>query len=84
MILKEELSELAMKNVRLAVEFLTLPEPGPTGMDQAEFLISTNKGEDLRPLVKIASGGELSRIMLALRTVLKSENMPEITGFRRS
>ena len=76
-----ELSELAMKNVRFAVEFLTLPEPGPTGMDQVEFLISTNKGEDPRPLVKIASGGELSRIMLALRTVLKSENMPKSLVF---
>ena len=69
-----ELSELAMKNVRFAVEFDSLPEPGPDGMDQLEFLISTNKGEEPRPLAKIASGGELSRIMLALRTVLKSEN----------
>jgi DNA repair protein RecN (Recombination protein N) len=73
--IEKELSELAMKNVRFAVDFKNLPEPGPDGMDQLEFLISTNKGEDPRPLVKIASGGELSRIMLALRTVLKSENM---------
>jgi len=45
------------------VEFL------PTGLDQVEFLISTNPGEPLKPLSKIASGGELSRIMLALKSI---------------
>jgi DNA repair protein RecN (Recombination protein N) len=40
------------------------------GIDRADFMISANPGEDLRPLEKVASGGELSRIMLALRTVL--------------
>jgi len=43
---------------------------GPRGADKVEFLISPNPGEDLRPLAKIASGGELSRIMLALKTLL--------------
>jgi len=47
------------------------------GMDQAEFFLSTNPGEDLRPLNKIASGGEISRIMLALKTILaKSDRLP--------
>lgn len=43
---------------------------GPDGMDRAEFVIAPNVGEELRPLAKIASGGELSRIMLALKTIL--------------
>ena len=45
-------------------------EGGPKGMDEIELLISPNLGEDLRPLERIASGGELSRLMLALKTVL--------------
>lgn len=65
----EELSFLNMPNVRLEVKRskgkLTL-----SGMDSIEFLISANKGESPKPLAKIASGGELSRIMLALKTVL--------------
>ena len=44
------------------------------GKDLAEFLISTNPGEPLRPLAKIASGGELSRIMLAIKTVLADKD----------
>lgn len=79
--IEKELSELAMKNVRFAVKFEALAEPGLHGMDQVEFLISTNKGEDPRPLIKIASGGELSRIMLALRTVLKSEKVTKSLVF---
>ncbi len=47
------------------------------GIDEAEFLISTNPGEELKPLVKIASGGEISRIMLALKTLLaEKDNIP--------
>ena len=44
------------------------------GYDDVEFMISTNPGEDLRPLEKIASGGELSRIMLALKTVVADKD----------
>ncbi|PIE97991.1 MAG: DNA repair protein RecN [Treponema sp.] len=47
---------------------------GPYGFDNIEFLISPNLGEPLKPLVKIASGGELSRVMLALKTVLVTDN----------
>ncbi len=47
------------------------------GYDEVEFLISTNLGEDLKPLSKVASGGEVSRIMLALKTVLaKNDKLP--------
>ncbi len=50
---------------------------GPTGRDQVEFLLSSNVGEPLRPLARIASGGELSRIMLALKTVLaETDHVP--------
>jgi len=50
---------------------------GPQGYDQVEFMISANPGEPLRPLRQIASGGELSRVMLALKTVLaESDNIP--------
>jgi DNA repair protein RecN (Recombination protein N) len=50
---------------------------GPTGRDRIEFLLSSNMGEPPRPLTRIASGGELSRIMLALKTVLAdSDHVP--------
>ncbi len=49
----------------------------PRGIDKVEFFLSTNVGEDLKPLVKVASGGEVSRVMLALKTILaKSERLP--------
>ena len=50
---------------------------GIFGMDDVEFLLSTNPGEDLRPLARVASGGEVSRVMLAMKTILaKSERLP--------
>jgi DNA repair protein RecN (Recombination protein N) len=50
---------------------------GPLGLDDVEFLLSTNPGEDPKPLAKIASGGEISRVMLALKSILaKSERLP--------
>ena len=54
---------------------------GPDGYDQASFMISTNPGEDLRPLAQIASGRELSRIMLALKTVLADRDEIETLIF---
>lgn len=60
--------------VKLSKEFF---EATPRGIDFVEFLISTNLGEDPKPLAKVASGGEVSRIMLALKTILaKSERLP--------
>jgi len=67
------LAELAMERTRFEVRFTdTAPsEDGWTerGIDQAEFYVSPNPGEDLRPLSRIVSGGELSRVMLALKTM---------------
>jgi DNA repair protein RecN (Recombination protein N) len=70
--LEAALSELAMPKSRVHVEIDRLDDPGRwtrDGIDRIEFLLSPNPGEELRPLARIASGGELSRIMLALRTI---------------
>ena len=69
--LERALADLAMAKTRCEVRFADAGgEEGwsERGMDEAEFYISPNPGEDLRPLARIASGGELSRIMLALKT----------------
>jgi DNA repair protein RecN (Recombination protein N) len=78
--IEKEISLLGMKRARFEVKIvsgspLTLdPERvRESGLDDVEFLISPNPGEELRPLRKIASGGELSRIMLALKTVGKEK-----------
>lgn len=67
--LLEQLAQLAMGNTRFAVQF-TDKAPGLQGMDQVEFFMSANPGQPLRELSEIASGGEMSRIMLAFKTVL--------------
>lgn len=66
---EEELKFLNMPDVRLEVK-LERGKLTSTGMDTAEFLISANRGEEPKAVAKIASGGELSRIMLALKSVL--------------
>ena len=68
--IREHLQDLNFLNVEFEMSFEELPEYTAQGRDSAEFLISTNPGEPLRPLMKIASGGELSRMMLAIKTVL--------------
>jgi DNA repair protein RecN (Recombination protein N) len=62
-----ELVSLAMKGTQVKVEFREAA-PAAHGMDELQFLVSANVGEELRPLDKVASGGELSRIALALKT----------------
>jgi len=72
----EELIFLDMPNVRLFFA-LTSEKVTITGMDGVEIMISVNKGEEPKPLTKIASGGELSRIMLAIKAVLaESDSIP--------
>ncbi|MCI8803240.1 MAG: DNA repair protein RecN [Oscillibacter sp.] len=70
--IQKELRDLDMNRVRFAIEF-TEKEPGPDGCDVVRFLMSANAGEDLKPISKIASGGELARIMLALKNVLAEQ-----------
>lgn len=66
----EQLKLLAMTNANLSVSLLPLTDkPGPNGLEDVEFLISTNPGQAPRPLAKIASGGELSRISLAIQVI---------------
>jgi DNA repair protein RecN (Recombination protein N) len=75
---REELAGLGMEKTRFEIQFENEAPTGsgalggPRGMDSVEFMISPNPGEDLRPLEATASGGELSRFMLALRTVAGS------------
>ncbi|MCL2638616.1 MAG: DNA repair protein RecN [Oscillospiraceae bacterium] len=72
----DELIELDMPNVRLFFA-LTQEKVTVSGMDGVEIMISVNKGEEPKPLAKIASGGELSRIMLAIKAVLaESDSTP--------
>ena len=71
--IEEELRQLDMTKVRFQTEFSTKPGKlglDDTGMDEVRFLMSANVGEHLKPIAKVASGGELSRIMLALKNVL--------------
>lgn len=71
--LEAQLAELAMEQTRFEVRFAPGPpaETGWTadGFDEAEFFVSPNPGEELRPLTRIVSGGELSRVMLAIKTL---------------
>jgi len=69
----QQLKSLYMEKTVFNVNFLEQSQKFyPNGMDQVEFYISTNPGEPPKPLTKIASGGELSRIMLALKTIFSS------------
>ena len=74
---QEELRQLDMPKVRFETEFLPcVGEDGMdmTGMDQVQFLMSANVGEALKPIQKVVSGGELARIMLALKNVLAEDD----------
>lgn len=91
--LEAELGDLNMKHTRFVTSFEPAELPakkklddaelrlGPTGFDTVEFLLAPNAGEEPRPLAKIASGGELSRIMLAFKTVLVARDSVETYVF---
>lgn len=66
----KELDQLNMHNVNFKVDIKELDHITSDGLDNIEFLISTNIGQDLKPLSKIASGGEMSRIMLGFKSIL--------------
>lgn len=69
-VVERELKSLAMPHAQFAIQWTDVAPGSASGIDRPELLISANPGEEPRPLEKIASGGELSRVMLALRTVL--------------
>ncbi len=80
--LRKEFQMLALEKMELSVRFAprdvevkkgSIPSShGPEGLDHVQFLIAPNKGEEMRPLSKIASGGELSRVMLAIRSLCEA------------
>ncbi|MDO5382592.1 MAG: DNA repair protein RecN [Eubacteriales bacterium] len=70
----KELRELNFLDVRFSIKINNKENFNNNGIDDISFYISTNPGEDLRPLSKIASGGELSRIMLAIKTVMAGKD----------
>ena len=78
-----ELKDLEMKSAKfnIKVEMSQTKEFNKNGLDKIEFLISTNKGEEEKPLIKIASGGEMSRIMLAIKTVLSHVDQVPVLVF---
>ncbi len=82
----DELAALGMADARFEVAFsedkpLDLDGIGPRGADQPEFLFSANPGEPVRPLARIASGGELSRLLLAMKTILAQRDQVETVIF---
>ena len=77
--IEEILSELSMKDTKIKIEISASDEFKSNGMDNLDFLISSNKGKSFGEIKQIASGGELSRIMLAVKTVLsKYKKLPSI------
>ena len=77
----EALKDLNFLDVVFEMRFDVLSNYTANGYDDAEFMISTNPGEPVRPLGKVASGGELSRIMLAIKTVLADQDEVETLIF---
>ena len=77
----KELGDLEFANSEFRIEISRLDEIGPLGFDKVEFLISTNPGDPLMPLTKIASGGEISRIMLAFKHIIGETDRVETMIF---
>ncbi len=75
------LKELNMEKVLFEVRLTPLESYKPTGTYDAEFMVRTNVGEEIKPLSKIASGGELSRIMLAIKSVLRDTDSVKTSVF---
>ena len=86
-VIVDELHQLGMEKARFETHIVSASfsenkeEISTKGIDQVEFMLTVNPGQDIRSLVKVASGGELSRIMLALKTVLTSLDSIEILIF---
>ena len=77
--IQRELADLNFRDAIVSISVSPLDEPTAEGADKVEFLISTNRGEPLKPLAKIVSGGETSRIMLAFKNIISScDNIPTL------
>lgn len=81
--INQELQDLEMKNakIKINVQFDENKQYNKNGLDTVEFLIKTNIGEEEKPLIKIASGGEMSRIMLAIKNVLSNVDIVPVLVF---
>jgi DNA repair protein RecN (Recombination protein N) len=79
--IEQELAEVNMKGARLVVELSALPELATSGSERGEFLLSSNRGEALRPLRQVASGGELSRLLLVCKKVLRDRSGVNVLVF---
>lgn len=79
--INEELADLEMPNARFSVGIKELAEFNKRGLDETQFFISTNIGENSKELSKIASGGEMSRIMLAIKTALANTDSTPVLVF---
>ena len=79
--IRSSLQDLNFPDVQFELDFQKLEEPGPLGMDEVCFMISMNPGMPLRPLQEVASGGELSRIMLAIKAVMAGRDEIETLIF---
>ncbi len=77
-VLEDEAHQLAMKGAIIEPTLEALAEPRASGFERVEFLFSPNPGEIPRPLARIASGGELSRLMLAIKQVLPDSDVPTL------
>lgn len=84
-LIEKQLSELGMGEAKFGASFQTVslsdPEAGPSGLDRMEFLIQPNPGQDAQPLRRIASGGELSRTMLALKSIFAGSDRISVLVF---
>lgn len=80
---KKQLYDMGMPNAEFEAMFTEIPADvlSENGIDQVEFMLSANKGEPLKPLTKVASGGEISRIMLALKIALSDADQIETLIF---
>ncbi len=83
---QNQLRDLNLKRARFQVEVTSPSEPsvediGATGMDKVSFLFSANPGQELKPLTEVASGGELSRVLLAIKVVMGKGRGSEILIF---
>jgi DNA repair protein RecN (Recombination protein N) len=77
--LVDELDDLVMPGASFEVSFSSMDQPGYEGLERIEFLVSLNPGEPLMPVAKVASGGELSRLMLALKRLAPdAESVPTV------
>ncbi len=72
--LGQDMAQLGMAGGRFEIHLKALEEPGPSGADEVEFLVSANPGQAPQALARVASGGELSRISLAIQVIVASDN----------